>query len=107
MNELKVDNGINGNITIPMKKGTGYFIRTVTFFYTGIYQGTQGGFIELSKASWIADTGSLSDAMATGIHNCRKSETEKYPGSIFINVDAITDFLQYSHETHFTKTDES
>ena len=64
-----------GNLTHPYKVGENYFIRTVTFHYTGKLVAVFDQEIVLSSASWIPDDGRFSDALKTGNFN----EVEPYP----------------------------
>lgn len=78
-------------------KGTNVLIRTVTHYYTGhIDDITPDGWIVLSQAAWIADTGRFSTALATGDLN----EVEPYPAErpIWINSGAVIDIAPWTHE---------
>lgn len=59
----------------PWKVGKNYFIRTVSYHFTGkliaIYQGE----LVLVDAAWIADNGRFMQAVASGTFN----EVEPYP----------------------------
>lgn len=59
----------------PYKLGKNYFVRTVTYHYTGKLVGVFEQELVLTECAWIADDGKFSDAMETGIY----SEVEVYP----------------------------
>jgi hypothetical protein len=58
----------------PFIIGENYFIRTVTFHYTGKLIAVYPGEIVLDKACWIPDDGRFADALKTGVFN----EVEPY-----------------------------
>lgn len=62
-------------ITHPYKVDENYFIRTVTFHYTGKLKAVFDQELLLSNTSWIPDDGRFSDALKTGNFN----EVEPYP----------------------------
>lgn len=59
----------------PYKVGENYFIRTVTFHYTGKLKEVYPLELVLSDAAWIPDDGRFADALKTGVFN----EVEPYP----------------------------
>ncbi len=59
----------------PYKLGENYFIRTVTFHYTGKLKEVYPLELVLSDAAWIPDDGRFADALKTGVFN----EVEPYP----------------------------
>jgi len=72
----------------PYKIGDNYFIRTVTFHYTGRMKAVYAGEIMLENAAWVADDGRFADAINTGT----LSEVEPYPeGEVIINRSSIVD----------------
>ena len=84
-----------GNATYTMEHpyqiGKNYFIRCVTFFYTGRLVRVTAQELVLEDAAWIADTGRFAQAMETG----NFSEVEPYPaGELIIGRGAIVDAWQ-------------
>jgi hypothetical protein len=72
----------------PYLVGENYFIRTVTFHYTGRLVEVFEHELVLEDASWIADDGRFADAVAKGAFN----EIEPYPvGRVIIGRGAIVD----------------
>jgi hypothetical protein len=59
----------------PYHINENYFIRTVTFHYTGKLKGVFEHELLLSEACWIPDDGRFADALKTGNFN----EVEPYP----------------------------
>jgi len=76
----------------PFEVGKSYFIRTVTYHLTGRVERICGGFLVLSSAAWIADSGPFSDALLKGI----LSEVEPTPVA-FVAIHAITDAFPWLH----------
>lgn len=73
--------------------GNKVFIRTVTYFAVGKVESIEDGLIELSTASWVADTGRFSDAIKKGTLN----EVEPV-GRMGVSVGAIVDYFEWEHE---------
>jgi len=70
------------------KIGKNYFIRTVTFYYTGKLIKVTGKELVLEDAAWIADTGRFSTALKEG----ELTEVEPYQdGELIIGRGAIID----------------
>lgn len=78
------------------KIGEQYFIRTVTYHAVGVCIDITDGFVVLSNAMWVADSGRLSNALNEGIEKQSQSELEPYPGNLNININSIVDFTIYS-----------
>lgn len=74
-------------------KGASVFIRTVTLNYVGRIAGVTKSWIYLDDASWIADSGRFSAALATGV----LSEVERMPGVIAVSRGAIVDVSTWTH----------
>ena len=72
--------------------GTKLFIRTVTYHLVGEVKAVNGTLIELSEASWVADSGRFSVAIKDGT----LSEVE-YVGRAFVNAASITDCFPWKH----------
>ena len=72
----------------PWQVGKAYFIRTVTFYFTGRLVRVTPMELVLEEAAWIADTGRFSDALKSG----NFSEVEPYPArELIIGRGAIVD----------------
>lgn len=72
----------------PYQIGKNYFIRTVTFYYTGKLVKVTAQELVLNDAAWIADTGRFANALTSGDF----SEVEPYPASeLIIGRGAIID----------------
>jgi hypothetical protein len=65
-------------------------IRTVTYHYTGKVESVDGGFVRLSTAAWIADSGRWHQALKDGSW----SEVEPYPEDVLVAIPAIVDVTQ-------------
>jgi hypothetical protein len=61
----------------PFKIGANYFIRTVTYHYTGKLVEVTPTELVLTDAAWIADDGRLTGALTS----CEFSEVEMFPAS--------------------------
>ena len=72
---------------LPFEVGQSYLFRTVTYFLLGKVKNITGSFIELEKASWVADTGRFNEAIAKGT----LSEVEVVGVPVFLNVNSIVD----------------
>jgi hypothetical protein len=79
----------------PYKVGENYFIRMVTFHYTGRITTVYNNEIVLSKACWIPDDGRFADALKTGNFN----EVEPYPceNDVILGRGAIIDASIFNH----------
>ena len=76
------------------KTGTSVFVRTVTYHYVGRIVADDGPWLILEDASWVADSGQWSVALAAG----RLSVVEPYPdGPVAIAHAAIVDVCVWSH----------
>ena len=78
----------------PFKVGTAYLIRTVTHYAVGRLVYYENGFMVLSDASWVADTGRFHDALKSGDLN----EVEPFIGKQIINTSAIIDATEWTHK---------
>jgi hypothetical protein len=79
--------------THPYQIGENYFIRTVTFFYTGKLIRVTSKEIVLENAAWIADTGRFMDAIKTG----KLNEVEPFQDDVIIGRGAIVDATVWKH----------
>ncbi len=70
-----------------LKKGDKVLIRTVTHYQAGEVDCVVDGFVRLTKASWIADTGRFAQAVATG----EFSEVEPFAAPVMVNLAAVID----------------
>ena len=66
---------IQTNSSEPYRVGENYFIRTVTYHYTGQLVAVHPGELVLAKVCWIADDGRFADALKNGEFN----EVEPFP----------------------------
>jgi hypothetical protein len=73
--------------------GKSVFVRAVTFHYTGNVVCVADGFLTLTHAAWIADSGRFSTALANGDLN----EVEPYPDTVDIGIGAIVDISYWKH----------
>lgn len=73
--------------------GQNYFVRTVTYHYTGRLIGVTSTDIVLADAAWVADSGRFANALATG----ELSEVEVYPDAVIIQRTAIVDSCLWNH----------
>ena len=84
----------------PYEIGAIYFIRSVTFFYTGRLVRVTPLELVLEDAAWIADTGRFADALKEG---ASFAEVEPYPnGHVILGRSAIVDAVKY-HTTPRTQ----
>jgi hypothetical protein len=75
--------------------GEKLFLRTVTYHIVGKLEKIIGNMFQLSKASWIADSGRFSDAIKNGF----SSDAEIEPlGEWFVNINSVTDFGKFKHD---------
>jgi hypothetical protein len=73
--------------------GRAYFIRTVTYHLTGLVRGiTEDGFLLLSDAAWIADSGRFNEAIRTG----KLNEVEPVDEAL-VNLASVTDAFPWTH----------
>jgi len=82
----------NCNKPHPYKIGQNYFIRTVTYFFTGKLVEVLDYEIVIEDAAWIPDTGRYSDSFKTGEH----SEVEPIEGKLIIGRQAIIDCTEWN-----------
>lgn len=78
----------------PWKIGQPYLIRGVTNYWTGRLAAVHDGFLELSDAAWIADTGRYNEAVTKGL----LSEVEPVDGPALIGIGAIMDACEWRFE---------
>lgn len=75
------------------KVGDKLFIRTVTFHVIGKIEEIEGDWVRLSDASWVADSGRFSAAIAAG----NLTELE-YLGDGYVNLATATDIYPWLHD---------
>lgn len=73
--------------------GKKLLIRTVTYFSVGKVEQVQDGFIKLSTASWVADTGRFHNAIKDG----KLNEVEPV-GEMYVSLGSIVDMFPWQHE---------
>jgi hypothetical protein len=72
--------------------GHKFFFRTVTYHLVGKVDKKVGSFLQLSGASWVADSGRFMQAIKEGV----LSEVEPV-GMAFVNMESVTDFFPWKH----------
>jgi len=79
----------------PYRLNENYFIRTVTFHYTGKLLAVFDNELLLANAAWIPDDGRFADAMKTGNFN----EIEPYPieEPVIIGRGALVDAVVFNN----------
>lgn len=90
--ELQADELVNVS-TLDDLVGKKFFIRTVTYHMVGKVVKRIGAFVEMEKASWVADSGKFSTAIAKG----ELSEVE-YVGTMWVNLSSVVDFFPWKHD---------
>lgn len=75
------------------EKGKSYFIRTVTYHLVGRVKAIKGNFMELTDASWVADSGRFTQCIKDGT----LSEVEPV-GTALVNMDSIVDAFPWGHD---------
>lgn len=73
--------------------GQKLFIRTVTYHIVGKVEKVIDGFLKLSDAAWIADSGRFSNAIKEG----SLSEVEPV-GEAYVSLGSIVDMFPWNHE---------
>ena len=78
----------------PFEVGKSYLIRTVTLYSVGRVKSVYPGFLVLSDASWIADTGRYHDALkSASLH-----EVEPCVSDQIVSLGAIVDATEWTHK---------
>ena len=77
----------NGSRDSAYELNRQYFIRTATYFATGLLIKETENELVLSNAAWIADTGRLNEALTSG----EFKEVEPFPNNLIINKGGIID----------------
>lgn len=79
----------------PYVIGENYFIRTVTYHFTGKLKAVYENEIVITDAAWIADSGRFQQAIEEGSY----VEVEPYPDGreVIINRGSITDAVTITH----------
>lgn len=72
--------------------GKKLYLRTVTYHMVGKVEAVTGKILQLSNASWVAESGRFMDAIKGGTLD----EVEPV-GTWFVNLDATTDFGIWNH----------
>lgn len=76
----------------PYRIGQGYFVRTVTMYFTGRLMAVYPQELVFEEAAWIADTGRFKQALESGVFN----EVEPYPDQVIIGRGAIIDISTFA-----------
>lgn len=77
-----------------LEVGKAYIIRTVTFHYTGKLKAISDGWLVLSNAAWVADSGRWANALKDGT----LGEVEPYVSDVVINRSAVVDVTSWAHD---------
>jgi len=72
--------------------GKSFFFRTVTYHLIGKVERVFSNMLELSGASWVADSDRFMDAIVYG----KLKEVEPV-GTAYINIYSLTDFFPWKH----------
>lgn len=80
----------------PFEIGKHYFIRTVTMSHVGKLEKVFDDTLVLSNASWVADSGRLSDAMKSGLESLSSTELEPFVNDLIIGRGALIDMTIYN-----------
>lgn len=75
------------------KVGDKLFLRTVTYHLVGEVIAIDGDWLELSGASWVADSGRFTQAIRDG----KLNEVEPV-GTAWVNLATVTDAFPWKHE---------
>lgn len=73
--------------------GNCYFFRAVTYHMVGRVVKTMGHFLELSDASWVADSGRFMNAIKEG----KLNEVEPV-GRAWLNINTVVDFFPWVNQ---------
>lgn len=73
--------------------GKKFYIRTVTYHLVGQVKKRVGAFVELSEASWVADSGRFMNAIKDGTLD----EVEPV-GTAWVNLSSVVDFFPWKHK---------
>jgi len=82
----------NGD-ALPFVIGKAYFFRTVTYHMVGRIERVSGNFLVLSDASWVADSGRFSNAIAKG-----ELDEVEHVGDAIVSLTAIVDAFPWLHK---------
>ena len=73
--------------------GKKLFLRTVTYHLVGKVEKMVGDFLELSTASWVADSGRFMQAIDKG----ELKEVEPIKSTVWVNLNTVTDMIIWKH----------
>ena len=73
--------------------GKKLFLRTVTYHLLGKVEKVMGSFLQLSTASWVADSGRLMQAIETG----ELKEVEPMKTIVWVNLNSVTDMFIWNN----------
>lgn len=76
----------------PHAVGDKVVIRTVTYHHVGVVKTVGEGYVILTDASWIADSGRWGEFLRTG----SPSESEKYPRDCVVYFGAMVDSSDFA-----------
>ena len=73
--------------------GKSFFFRSVAYHMVGKVEKVFGNFLQLTDASWVADSGRFMQAIKNG----ELDEVEP-TGTAFINMSGVVDFFPWKHK---------
>lgn len=79
---------------MKMKVGDAVIIRCVVYHYIGRVESITQDEVELSSASWLAESARWSETLKTG----KVNEVEPYPDWVVIARQSIMDYAPWVHE---------
>lgn len=81
-----------GSTETPFCVDDKVFVKTVTYHLTGAVKEIKAGFIRLTDAAMIADSGRFMNALRDSDFD----EVEPYTNDVWVKIDAITEFTYIS-----------
>ena len=81
------------NPSSSFEVGKSYFVRSVTYHYTGRLEAITDTDLVLADAAWVADSGRFTNALRAGT----LSEVEPFPDRVIIQRSAVVDACEWSH----------
>ena len=91
--EIKDKIGVNEISSLADFVGSKLFMRTITYHMVGKVTKVVGSLLELSDASWVADSGRFMQAIKNGTLN----EVEPV-GRCWVNFNTVVDCFPWKHD---------
>lgn len=82
-----------GHILNYKYTGRNVFVRTATHYHIGRFSHVKDGFMMLSDAAWVADTGRFHEFLKTG----KVNEAEPFVDDVLIPLTSIIDVTNWGH----------